>query len=125
MKKYFWTLAVMAIFAIGFAASDEETSSSEPQKQESPAEKEASEKQEKIKRVAEMAYKLGYETRKKTWGEALSSRAAAEADYRFRYAKDPEDEGQSERWKVFLENYKKGFSDCADDMEKKFKQEEF
>lgn len=32
MKKYFWTLAVMAIFAIGFAASDEDSSSSDPQK---------------------------------------------------------------------------------------------
>ncbi len=39
MKKYLFTMAVMAVFAIGFAASDEETSSSEPQKQESPAEK--------------------------------------------------------------------------------------
>jgi hypothetical protein len=28
MKKYFWTLAVMAVFAVGFAASDEEDGSS-------------------------------------------------------------------------------------------------
>ena len=26
MKKYFWTMAVMAVFAIGFAASDDESS---------------------------------------------------------------------------------------------------
>jgi len=25
MRKYFWTLAVLAVFAVGFAASDEET----------------------------------------------------------------------------------------------------
>ena len=28
MKKYFWTLVVMAVFAVGFAASDEEDGSS-------------------------------------------------------------------------------------------------
>ena len=28
MKKYFWTMAVIAVFAIGFAASDDESSSS-------------------------------------------------------------------------------------------------
>ena len=140
---YTWFIAIgvplCLLFLIGNAdkhKNAETQSSSIEQKQESPAEKaerekkeqadqEANEKQEKIKKVAEMAYKLGYETRKKTWGETLSSRAAAEADYRFRYAKDPEDEGQSERWKVFLENYQKGFSDCANDIIKKFKQEDF
>lgn len=141
--KYAWKAAICCAIAVMIAAvatTDKEESNQSQnqteQKQESPAEKaerekkeqadqEANEKQEKIKKVAEMAYKLGYETRKKTWGETLSSRAAAEADYRFRYAKDPEDEGQSERWKVFLENYQKGFSDCADDIIKKFKQEDF
>lgn len=143
-KKYAWTTAIVSslviLIAIGVSAPDDkegkQSQSQTEQKQETPAEKaarekreqadrEANEKQEKINKVAKMAYNLGYETRKKTWGETLSSRAAAEADYRFRYAKDPEDEGQSERWKVFLENYQKGFSDCADDIIKKFKQEDF
>ena len=141
-KKYAWTTAIVSFLvvcsAIGASAPDEkeENQTQTEQKQESPEEKqarekkeqanrEANEKQEKIKKVAEMAYNLGYETRKKTWGETLSSETAAEADYRFRYGKDPEDEGQSERWKVFLENYQKGFSDCAHDIVKKFKQEDF
>ena len=141
-KKYAWTTAIVSFLvvcsAIGASAPDEkeENQTQTEQKQESPEEKqarekkeqanrEANEKQEKIKKVAEMAYNLGYETRKKTWGETLSSETAAEADYRFRYGKDPEDEGQSERWKVFLENYQKGFSDCAHDIVNKFKQEDF
>jgi hypothetical protein len=130
MKKYLFTMVVMVVFAIGFAASDDDgnsssSSSQTEQKQETPSEKEAREKQEKVKRVAEIAYKLGYDTRKATWGETLSARGAAEADYRFRYAQDPEDAGQSERWNVFLENYSKGFSDAADDIMKKFRAEDF
>lgn len=36
MKKYFWTLSVLAIFAVGFAASDEdETKNTEEQAEES------------------------------------------------------------------------------------------
>ena len=99
------------------------------QKQESAAEKradrEANEKQEKIKRVAEIAYKMGYDTRKATWGETIASEDAAAADYRYRYAVDPEDAGQSERWNVFRENYQKGFSDAADEIINKFRKEDF
>ena len=56
MKKYFFTMAVMAIFAIGFAASDEEesasTESSSPQtevKQESEADRQAREREKEAK----------------------------------------------------------------------------
>ena len=42
MKKYFWTLAVMAIFAIGFAASDEEESSNNSSSTEQTQTKEES-----------------------------------------------------------------------------------
>lgn len=149
-KKYAWTTAIVSFLvvsgAIGASTDDKEEKQKQvqteqkqvqtEQKKESPAEKqarekkeqadrEANEKQEKIKRVAEVAYKMGYDTRKATWGETLSARGAAEADYRFRYAQDPEDAGQSERWNVFLENYSKGFSDAAKDIEKKFDQEDF
>lgn len=94
------------------------------QRQETPAEREANEKQEKIKKIAEIAYQLGYEKRKNTWGQSVAAEDAAAIDYRYRYARDPEDEGQSERWQVFRENYTKGFSDCADKIIKKFKEEE-
>lgn len=41
MKKYFWTLSVMALFAIGFAASDEDetTSNSSLKQEEKPIKK--------------------------------------------------------------------------------------
>lgn len=59
MKKYFLTMAVMALFAIGFAASDEEESSSSgssssetqtEQKQETEAERQAREQKEEAER---------------------------------------------------------------------------
>ena len=127
MKKYYLTIVVMAIFAIGFAASDEETSSSssEPQRQETQAEKEAREKQEKVERVAKMAYQKGYDTRKATWGQSIVSETAARLEYAIRYGREPEDEGQSERWNVFVENYQKGFSDAAHDIMKKMDEEDF
>jgi len=69
MKKYFLTMATVALFAIGFAASDEEESSSnssndsskpqteqkQEQKQETEAEREAKEKAEKKKDLLEHA----------------------------------------------------------------------
>lgn len=51
MKKYFWTLAVMAVFAVGFAASDEEdgssVDSSSTSAQSTPAQTEKSENKDK------------------------------------------------------------------------------
>ena len=144
-KAAYWTIiAALVSFPIikgaDYLFANDETEENETelveQKQESPAEKqarekkeqadrEANEKQEKIKRVAEIAYKMGYDKRKATWGETLSARGSAEADYRFRYAVDPEDDGQSERWNVFLENYSKGFSDAAEEIMNKFRKEDF
>ena len=71
MKKYLLTMATVALFAIGFAASDEEessnssSSSSTPQveqKQETEAERQAREKrekQEKLKEILKDAYEYG------------------------------------------------------------------
>jgi hypothetical protein len=69
MKKYLWTLAVLAIFAVGFAASDEEEnssvdSSSTPAQTEKSENKEKKEKQEqqlspKEKEVAEAGANQG------------------------------------------------------------------
>ena len=76
MKKCFLTLATIALFAIGFAASDEDESSSNEgsnsapqteQKQETEAERQAREQKEKKeqmekkkKEIAEEGYKHGY-----------------------------------------------------------------
>ena len=83
------------------------------------------EKQDKIKKVAEMAYQKGYKTRRDTWGQSITSKSAAHLEYTIRYGREPEDEGQSERWKVFLENYEKGFSDAADEIMNKMREEDF
>lgn len=76
MKKYFLTMATLALFAIGFVASDEDESSSSEnanstpqteQKQEAEAERQEREQKEKIdkleskkKEIAEEGYKHGY-----------------------------------------------------------------
>lgn len=69
MKKYFWTFAVLAIFAVGFAASDEEESSSadtsntqvDTKKSENKEknEKQAQQLSPKEKEVAEAGRKRG------------------------------------------------------------------
>lgn len=85
MKKYFMTVATVALFAIGFAASDEENNESQQteqkqteqteQKQETEAERQAreqkeeaerqareqAEKENKKKEILEQAQKAGYE----------------------------------------------------------------
>lgn len=81
MKKYFMTVATVALFAIGFAASDGEENSSNvgsatqtEQKQETEKERQAREEQEriareqqeaeskanKVKALEEEGYKAGY-----------------------------------------------------------------
>lgn len=143
-KKYAWTTAIASLLivlvSIGASAPDEnEKASSQAQteqQQESQtdrqarekkeqAEKEAREKQEKVERVAKMAYQKGYDTRKATWGQSIVSETAARLEYAIRYGREPEDEGQSERWNVFVENYQKGFSDAAHDIMKKMDEEDF
>lgn len=74
MKKFFMTVATVALFAIGFAASDEDESSSnssdvqteqkQEQEQESDAEQNASEQKDKKAQLQEMlkdAYEYGKE----------------------------------------------------------------
>lgn len=142
MKKYFLTMATVALFAIGFAASDEEESSSSEsstpqteqtqesqevqseQKQESEAERQEREKQEKVKKVAEIAYQKGYEMRMST-RELINAESSAHMEYTMRYGKEPEEEQSQERWNVFLENYKKGFADAANKIMEKINSEDF
>lgn len=75
MKKYFFTMATLALFAIGFAASDDEESSSSSnsstqteQKEETEVERHAreeKEKQEQVQKkkdeVAQKGYEHGYQ----------------------------------------------------------------
>ena len=103
----------------------EEAERKEREKKEE-AEREEREKQDKIKRVADMAYQKGYQCRRETWGDYNpSSESRARLEYTMRYGREPEEEGQSERWNVFKENYMKGFSDAAEEIKKKMREEEF
>lgn len=144
MKKYFLTMTVMALFAIGFAASDEDESSNSSsssqgpktelkqessmpkmeQKKETESDRKEREKQEKIKKVADIAYKKGYEMRMST-RELISAESSAHMDYTIRYGREPEEEQSQERWNIFLENYKKGFSDAAHKIMEKINSEDF
>ena len=132
MKKYFLSVLTITLFAIGFAASDEDKSSEQSQSteqtqtqpQETEAERQEREKQEKVKKVADIAYKKGYEKRMSTT-EMISSESSAYMEYTIRYGIDPDSEKSKERWKVFLNSYQKGFSDAADELRKKINSEEF
>lgn len=151
MKKVFLTMAVMALFAIGFAASDEEESSNSgssnsapkteqtqeteaKQKQETEAERQArekkeqddlqaKEKQEKIKKIADMAYQKG-------WNERMGRRdfpnpkTLAEMEYLTRYGVEPTKSGEEERWTIFSENYVKGYEAAWEEIQKKMHSED-
>lgn len=126
MKKYLFTMAVMAIFAIGFVASDEEGSSKDTsfsteqeQEQETPEEKEAREKEEMNKKIADMAYQKGWDARMNS-NQVVNSANLARMEYAMRYGSEPEDEGEEERWTIFVKNYNKGYRDACKKIKEDF-----
>lgn len=115
MKKYILSILTIALFAVGFAASDEDESSSSgsqmEQKQETEAERQAreqrekeSQKEKKKKEIAEAGYKKGYED-----GFAYPSRNPYDAKivYKVRYGA-PTNSEEMELFRIFEENYNKG-----------------
>jgi len=116
MKKYFLTMVVMAIFAIGFTASDEESSSSNsssstPQveeKQETEADRQARERKEKeakIKDMLEYAYKHGLDE-----GTNMTYPMEADKWYTGRYGTPSTDE-DFENFEKFKKEYNRGVED--------------
>lgn len=122
MKKYILSILTLALFAVGFAASDGDESSSSgsqmEQKQETEAETEAerqareqrekeSQKEKKKKEIAEAGYKKGYED-----GFAYPSRNPYDAKivYKVRYGA-PTNSEEMELFRIFEENYNKGFDE--------------
>lgn len=134
MKKYFLTMAVMALFAIGFTASDEEESSNSEssapkteQKQESEADrkareqkeeaerkaKEQKEKENKKKEIAEKGYKDGYEVGfGLDWHqyETFDFSRMARRDYTAWYGA-PSSSEEKELYDIFEQNYKRGIEE--------------
>ena len=127
MKKYFLTMATVALFAIGFAASDEEESSSSEsstpqteQKQETEAERKAREQKEeaerkeaKKKEIAERGYKDGYEL---GFGldyhqyETFDFSKMARRNYTAWYGA-PSSSEEKELYDIFEQNYKRGIEE--------------
>lgn len=118
MKKYILSILTIALFAVGFAASDEDESSNSgsqmEQKQETEAERQAREQREKEsqqekkkKEVAEAGYKIGYE-----YGFTRYSKptGGANISYKNRFGA-PTNSEETELFKIFKENYDKGFED--------------
>lgn len=118
MKKYILSILTIALFAVGFAASDEDESSSSgsqmEQKQETEAERQAreqrekeSQKEKKKKEIAEAGYKKGYED-----GFAYSFKNPGDAKivYKVRYGA-PTNSEEMELFRIFEENYIKGLDE--------------
>lgn len=134
MKKYILTMTITAIFAIGFAASDESNSSSsnssdtsnsstqtkqehEVQEQETEAERATKEKQEKIRKIANIAYNKGWNRRMNS-RDFPDPRGEAHMEYTMRYGVEPTEPGEEERWNIFVENYVKGYNDAWNKIRK-------
>lgn len=124
MKKYFMTVATMALFAIGFAASDEEKSSnsssesSKPQteqKQESEAERKAREEKEEAERkeaikkeIAEEAYNSGYGYGFNGSSDIIGNPKTI--SYTTRYGA-PQSNEEKELFNIWKENWQKGYDE--------------
>lgn len=132
MKKYFLTMATVALFAIGFAASDEEESSSSEsstpqteQKQETEAErkareqkeeaerqareqKEAADKMEKLrKEVADAGYKKGYE---QGWQGSMPLVGEEEIYYKHKFGVPTSNE-EKELFQLYKQKYREGYKE--------------
>lgn len=113
MRKYFYSVLIMVIFAIGFAASSDDSSSSSSK---SPEER----KQEKMERMKDRGYKFGYEN------GFRASETAYKVDTKDGYkgckgsarnlfigvnAGAPHSAEEKELCNVFTEGYIKGYED--------------
>ena len=120
MRKYFLTLSTIALFAIGFAASDEESSSSSPssssssgtqqveQKKETEAERQAREKREKqeqFERMMKDAYDYGV-----SQGKTFTYYQECDGYFTKRWFTPSTDE-EFEIFRKYKEEYNRGFDE--------------
>lgn len=102
MKKYLLSMAVLAVFAVGFAASDEE-SSNESQQVEQKQETEAERKARKRKEMMEDAYNYG-----KRQGMQFTYYQECDMWFRARWFTPSTDE-DFEIFKLYKKEYDRGF----------------
>ena len=118
MKKYFFTMAVMVVFALGFSASDEDTEgTSSPSIEQNVNEQKNPENKsnEKIKEVKEQAQFYG-----KFWGN--SSREMREykplddviKDYYIQAFEAPQSDEDLKMYKLFKEEFLKTYKAILD-----------
>lgn len=120
MKKYFWTIAVMAVFAIGFAASDDTDSSNSnlnpssqtEQKQEKESERKARKKKDRIEKA---------KVRGKFWGKLagrnITSAAYAKGEYcKDRFISEFGTPSTDEDFELYRDYFKKAYCDAYDEM---------
>lgn len=140
MKKYFMTVATVALFAIGFAASDEESNESQQteqqqteQKQETEAERQAREEAERQAReeaerqaaeekaqkeaenkkaeVAKAGYDKGYEKGFQGYKYDMEMyESTVKICYSAKYG-NPMSEEDKELFKIYSDNFWKGYKE--------------
>lgn len=131
MKKYFWTLAVLTVFAIGFAASDEKESSIEDSSSSSvqtevtedqEQKNEQTSKKSKRDEIRDLGFNDGVKFGRNDKGDALRSyvqmgstlenglnhiqHVVAKVAYKEDYGDDISDELLAEYCEQFIEGYK-------------------
>lgn len=105
------------------AKQKKEEAERKAQEQKEEADRQANERQEKIKRIADMAYQKG-------WNERMNRRdfpnakTLAEMEYLIRYGVEPTTSGEEERWKIFEENYVKGYQAAWEELKKRMHSED-
>ena len=117
MRKYLLTLSTIALFAIGFAASDEESTSSSSnatQKVEQKQETQESKRQARIKKVLEYAEIDGK-------ADPYSSASSAEDCCKRKFISNfgtPSSDEDFEMYKLFKERYMKIWREKQDAKKK-------
>lgn len=87
------------------------------------ADREASEKQVKIDKIAKMAYQKGWDERMKR-RDFPNPKTLAEMAYLVRYGVEPTKSGEEERWNIFSENYVKGYEAAWEELKRRMHSED-
>lgn len=112
MKKYFYSILIMAIFAFGFAASSDSGSSTS----KSPEEQ----KQEKFERMKKSGYERGYEYGFSSSNTAYEVNTKDDHEYLKKKARDyfiganvgaPKNDEEKDLCNIYIEEFIKGYED--------------
>lgn len=91
--------------------------------QATEVDREANERQEKINKIANAAYKKGWDERMERT-DFLDPNTLAEIAYMNRYGADPKQSSEEERWGIFKENYIKGYEAAWEELQRRMHSED-